>query len=169
VTDQHPELPLDPDRAGAGATPPPAARPRPAHHRPGLLAAVVAGGLVGAPARYLVSLALPTPRDGWPAATLIVNLAGAFVLGLLLEGLARSGPDAGWRRVVRLAAGTGFCGALTTYSTLAVEIDLLARHSRSGTALAYAVVSVVGGLVVTAAGIALAAAAHRAGRAGSPR
>jgi CrcB protein len=127
--------------------------------------AVVAGGLLGAPARYLLSLALPTPVDGWPTATFVVNIVGAFVLGLLLEALARSGPDVGWRRVMRLFAGTGFCGALTTYSTLAVELDLLAHHGRWGLAVGYALASVVTGLALAAAGVSLAAAVHPGGEA----
>ena len=157
MTDQLPELPVDPDPAQpAGSAP-----PRPAHTRPLLMLAVVAGGLLGAPARYLLAVALPTSAHGFPTATWVVNVAGAFVLGVLLEGLARSGPDLGWRRGVRLFAGTGFCGALTTYSTLAVELVLLADHGRWGLAAGYAAASVGAGLVMVAAGIWLAAALHR--------
>ena len=70
---------------------------------------------------------LPFEGAGWPWATFMINLAGAFILGALLEGLARSGGDTGWRQRVRLFAGTGFCGAFTTYSTLALEVSLLGQ------------------------------------------
>jgi fluoride exporter len=155
--DDHAELPLDPDVADA----PEPGRSRPAHARPLLWAVVAAGALVGAPARYLTSLALPTPAHGWPAGTFTVNICGAFLLGWLLEALARTGPDAGWRQVTRLALGTGFCGALTTYSTLAVETDLLVRDHHVVMALSYAVGSVLAGLLATTAGIAVAVAHHR--------
>ena len=150
MTDERPELPIDPDPA----TP---TRGRPVHLRPVFLAAVAAGGLLGAPARYLIAEELPTPGDGWPTATFATNLVGAFLLGVLLEGLARGGPDLGWRRTVRLVAGTGFCGAVTTYSTLAVEADLLVRDARWGLAVGYGAASVLAGLLATAAGIGLAA------------
>jgi fluoride exporter len=89
----------------------------------------------------------------------MVNLSGAFILGLLLEALVRSGEDVGWRRRARLAGGTGFCGGFTTYSTLAVETVQLARHGVWSTAALYVVVSVLGGLVAAVAGI-LVGAAH---------
>jgi len=93
-----------------------------------LLVAVAVGGAVGCLARYGIGLALPTPPTGWPTGTFLANLAGALLLGLLLEGLARTGPDTGWRQLARLGLGTGLLGAFTTYSTLAVELDLqLAR------------------------------------------
>ena len=142
MTDRHPQSPDAPSR--------------PAHHQPLLLLAVAAGGLLGTPVRYAVGRWLPTPADGWPTATFLVNVAGAFLLGLLLEALARRGPDVGRRRALRLFAGTGFCGALTTYSTLAVEVDLLADADRWPTALGYGVASVVAGLAAAAAGIAVA-------------
>ena len=88
-------------------------------------------------------------------------MVGAFVLGAVLEGLARRGPDIGWRQQARLFVGVGFCGALTTFSTLAVEADLLVRNNDAGLALGYGVGSVVGGMVVTAIGITAAAGHHR--------
>lgn len=138
--------------AGSDGRPP----VRALHLRPVALLAVAAGGLLGAPARYGLGLLFPTPADGWPTGTFLANLAGAFALGLLIAALARSGPDSGRRQQLRLFAGTGFCGALTTYSALAVETDLLARRGDIAVAVAYPLVSLLLGLLAAAAGIALA-------------
>jgi fluoride exporter len=147
--------PLDPDAESAG-------RPtRPLHVRPVSLLAVYAGGVAGTLARYGIAVADPTADRGWPTATFVVNLAGAFALGLLLEWLARAGSDTGWRQRVRLLLGTGFCGGFTTYSTVAVETDLLVRAHRPGLAAGYAVATVALGLVATAIGLAAAATLHR--------
>jgi CrcB protein len=151
VPDPNPELPLDPDAAddlfGARRLAP--------------FALVALGGFLGALARYGVEQWLPTRSGQWPAGTFLVNLVGAFILGALLEGLARGGADEGWRRQVRLLIGTGFCGALTTFSTLAVESDLLVRDHRTGVAIVYLLSSVVAGLVVTLGGIIAASRRHR--------
>jgi CrcB protein len=126
---------------------------------------VLAGGVLGAAARQAVEQALPTWAGHFPAATLVINLAGAFVLGALVAGLARLGPDSGVRRRVRLLAGTGFCGAFTTYSTLAVETVQLARHGAWSSAGLYLVVSAAGGLLAALAGITAGTAhAHRLAR-----
>jgi len=156
-TDSHPEIPLDPD----AVVPAEGARPVPLHTQPLLVFLVAAGGALGTAARFGVSLALPTTTGRWPLGTFLVNMVGSFVLGALIEGLARRGPDSGRRRQARLLLGTGFCGALTTFSTLAVESDLLVRSHNSGLALAYAAVSLAGGLVLTTLGVAAAAGPSR--------
>ena len=113
----------------------------------------MAGGVLGAAAREAIEQALPATRRGFPVATFVINLAGAFVLGMLLEALVRRGDDAGWRRRARLFGGTGFCGAFTTYSTLAVESVQLVRHGAWPTAVGYVAASVLAGLLVVAVGI----------------
>ncbi|QDG62509.1 CrcB family protein [Pseudarthrobacter sp. NIBRBAC000502771] len=132
---------------------------RPVHLHPGFVLVVIIGGILGALARYGVSGVLPAP-GGWPLPTLAINLAGAFLLGALLEALVRRGPDAGRLRLVRLLVGTGFMGAFTTYSTLAVEATTLVNTGRSADAVLYVGASVVAGAVATVAGIRLAAAQH---------
>ncbi|MGC0364735.1 CrcB protein [Rhodococcus sp. 27YEA15] len=131
------------------------AEPRPLHLRPQAIAAVAVGGLVGAPLRYLLGVAFPTNADSIPWTTFSINLAGALLLGVLLEALSRLGPDDGWRRCTRLGVGTGVLGSFTTYSTLAVDVDLLIRSHHLGSAALYAVATVVVGLIATTAGIAL--------------
>lgn len=129
------------------------------HRRPSSLLAVGVGGFVGTALRDLAQRSWPTAAGGWPTATLTVNLLGALVLGALLEHLSRSGPDVGRRRTLRLLVGTGFCGGLTTFSTLAVETDLLVRGEHVGLAVAYLLVSLVAGVAAAGLGAALAARA----------
>ncbi|MCV7355349.1 fluoride efflux transporter FluC [Mycolicibacterium fluoranthenivorans] len=131
--------------------------PSPLHMRPWAIAAVAVGGLVGAPARYGLGVAFPQSVGQWPVTTFAINVMGAFLLGVLLEGLTRVGPDTGWRQRVRLGVGTGVLGSFTTYSTLAVDIDELLRGHQWWAAGSYAAGSVLAGLVATVIGIAVAA------------
>lgn len=147
--------PVDPDSPA----------PRPLHLQPGALALVFLGGIAGTGMRYLLEELFPAHGTGWPWATFGINLSGSLVLGALLEVLALAGPDEGWRRRFRVLVGTGFCGSYTTYSSFALETAQLGHHGAPGTAIAYAAVSVVGGILCAWAGIALAGAALR-GRGG---
>jgi fluoride exporter len=157
VSDSHAELPIDPDVSPS--------RVRPLHLRPSSLAWVFAGGVVGTALRYTIELLLPHDAAGWPWGTFLINLSGAFILGALLEALARLGDDSGWRQRARLCAGTGGCGAFTTYSTLALESVLLGRNGHTATAMSYGVLSVVLGLVTAWLGIVVAAGVrHRRAR-----
>lgn len=133
---------------------PPVTSSRPAHAHPGLLLLVFAGGVAGTLLRFALATAVSGHR--FPLATYVTNVSGAFVLGALLEVLLRHGPDAGARRAARLCVGSGLLGAYTTYSTLAVETDLLVRDGHVGLAAAYAGGTVLAGLVAAAVGIGLA-------------
>ena len=132
---------------------------RPVHLHPGYVLVVIAGGVFGALARYGLSTLLPAP-GGWPLPTLVINLAGALLLGALLEALVRRGPDAGTRRIIRLLAGTGFMGAFTTYSTLALETNTLLGAGRVADGLLYLAATLIGGAGATVAGIWLGASCH---------
>jgi CrcB protein len=104
---------------------------------------VLVGGAVGAPLRYLTDVTVQRlHRSAFPWGTWTVNIAGSLVLG----GVASSAPD--W--LVTLA-GTGFCGALTTFSTFGYETVRLAEEGKSRTAVA----NVVGSLAVGSAAAAL--------------
>lgn len=151
---RHAELPLDPDSPDEDAV-------RPLHLRADALGLVLVGGALGTLCRHSLSLAAPGHSGQWPWATFVANMVGALVLGALLEALARLGSDDGWRQRLRVLVGTGFCGGLTTYSTLAVEADLLVRDHATGLAVAYLGVTLVVGLLATVAGIALATRWHR--------
>lgn len=160
-TDPYPTLPVDSDEV--------APTPGPLHRRPAALAAVAAGGVLGTSARYGAALSFSTPPGQWPVTTFAVNVVGALLLGILLEGLTRLGPDSGWRQRVRLGVGTGLLGSFTTYSTLAVETDLLLRGGHVAAAVTYAAASVLTGLVATWLGIAAGARIGGARRAETGR
>lgn len=127
---------------------------RPAHHSPGTIALVATGGAIGTGLRYGLILILP-PWHGIPVAILIVNVVGAFVLGLLLESLAELAPGHRLGRRLRLGVGTGVLGGFTTYSTLATDNVALALASPA-LALAYGVGTVIIGGLASIVGIALA-------------
>jgi fluoride exporter len=116
-------------------------------------AAILAGGAVGALARAGVAEALPRQPGQWPWATFIVNLFGAVLLGWVLTRLAeRVAPGRYWRFLL----GTGFCGALTTFSTFQIETFDLLRTGHGGVAVGYALASIVAGMGVAVAGVMLA-------------
>lgn len=121
-----------------------------------LWAAVVAGGALGTLLRLAAGELRPT-GDGWPLATGAVNLVGAaFLAWVAVRTAERMAPT----RLVRPLLGTGLCGGLTTFSGMQVEAVRLLRDDRPGPALAYLVVSVVGGLLV----VGLVARAARGAR-----
>ena len=134
-----------------------AARPAPLHLQPSALLAVAAGGLIGTGVRYGLGRAVPVESGAWPVTTFAINVVGALLLGILLESLVRIGPDTSWRRVVRLGVGTGALGSFTTYSALAVDTGLLLRDDEFVAAAAYALGTVLVGLVATGVGVALGA------------
>jgi CrcB protein len=109
------------------------------------LAAVFAGGCLGALARAGLAEWLPREPGGWPWATFAANLAGAALLGWALTRLQERMPPAAYRRPL---LGTGVCGALTTFSTLQIELLDLLDAGRSGLAAAYAATSLLAGFGV---------------------
>ena len=132
-------------------------RPHPfrvGHVRTRLQAAIVVGGVVGALARAGLEHAWPASAHGFPWATLTVNVAGTIVLGYVVTRLQERLPPSTYRRPL---VGTGLCGALTTFSTLQVELIQLLRHHEPALAAAYAAASLAGGL----AGVYLATALTR--------
>ncbi len=114
--------------------------------------------MLGASARYGISRLIPTTGTAFPWATLLTNLSGAFALGVVLvvavELLAPS-------RYLRPFAATGVLGGYTTFSTFAVEADLLVKNGRAGLALVYVAASIGGGLVAAWAGGAAGRVAAR--------
>ena len=130
-----------------------------AHLRPGLIGVVALGGALGSTARYELGRAVQ-PVDGWPLGTLLANLAGAFLLGAMLEALVRRGQESSGTRVIRLGLGTGVLGGFTTFSSLALELARLLAAGSAATALGYASLTLVLGFGACLAGVVLAARHH---------
>lgn len=148
---------------GGGGVPQPGPAPaRPAYRQGRLVGLVAVGGAVGTGARQGLGLLVPAVGD-LPVAILLVNLTGAFLLGLLLEWLLRSGPDEGRRRDLRLLVGTGVLGGYTTYSALALDGAAMISGGRPGLAVAYTVGSVLLGVAAAGLGVVLAGRLHRCG------
>jgi len=108
------------------------------------LAAIFAGGALGALARAaLGTLAVPDPAR-WPWPTFTVNIVGAFLVGYFTTRLLERLPLSSYRRPL---LGTGLCGGLTTFSTMQVETVKMLEHGHWALATAYTVVSIVLGLL----------------------
>ena len=102
---------------------------------------VFLGAMVGAPLRYLADRAVQTRHDSvFPWGTVSVNLVGCLILGALTgAGTALPGP-------LLTLLGTGFCGALTTYSTFSYETVRLAEQKAYFYAAMNVIISVIAGL-----------------------
>ena len=133
------------------------ASPRPSERA--VVAAVAAGGVIGAEARYGLAALQPHASGTWPWATLVTNLLGSLLIGVLMTLLQR-GPTAP-HPLLRPFLAIGVLGGFTTFSAFVVDTDALLRAHRPGVALAYVLVSVAGCLAATAVGIA--ATRRRAG------
>jgi CrcB protein len=113
--------------------------------------AVGVAGALGALLRH--ALGLLAGPVAWPWPTLGINVAGSFLLGLVTTWGAARFPS-----VVTAAAGTGFLGAFTTYSTFSVQTVSLVREGRLSAAGAYVALSLVLGVAAAAAGLAVGVA-----------
>ncbi|MFT4109817.1 FluC/FEX family fluoride channel [Propionicimonas sp.] len=132
--------------------------------RPVWLGVIMVGGTVGTAVRAALESAWPAVPGQWPWTTFWINLSGALVLGALLEVLAASGPDRGWRRGLRLGVGTGVLGGYTTYSTFSVETVSLVRSGALPVGVGYALASVVIGVGLAYLGARAARRLMRAAR-----
>jgi fluoride exporter len=119
------------------------------------LGAIFLGGALGALVRAGLAEALPDPGAGWPWATILVNVSGAALLGYWFTTLSHSS----YRRPLLT---TGFCGALTTFSTVQVELLEMLDAGRVGLASLYLATGVIAGLLAAQASTAVA---RRAGAA----
>lgn len=111
------------------------------------LAAVFAGGFIGAIARLALVESLPHGPLEWPWPTFIANLLGAFALGYFTTRLQERLPLSAYRRPL---LGTGFCGALTTFSTVELELFAMLDRGAVGLALGYAAASIAAGFALVA-------------------
>ena len=116
---------------------------------------VIAGAAVGAPLRYLGDRAIQSRHDSvFPWGTFAVNVIGSLVLGLVTGAVSAGGASL----QVQLALGTGFCGALTTYSTFSYETLRLLEDDARFFAAANVLVSIVAGVGAAFLGVAVSQA-----------
>ncbi|NNN14017.1 MAG: fluoride efflux transporter CrcB [Acidimicrobiaceae bacterium] len=116
-----------------------------------LLALVAVGGVAGAGGRVYLETAMAS--KGFPTATLIINLAGAFILGMVVT-MAQSSFVQNAAKF-RALFGTGICGGFTTFSTATLETFNLIRHSQFGLGIEYLILTVIGGVLAVYFGIVL--------------
>lgn len=117
-------------------------------HNRTIVAAVAAGGVAGAAARYGVALLIGAPV--WP--TLAVNIAGSFALGIVVAVTAHERSP---HPVIRPLVATGFLGAFTTYSAFALETVTMLRDGRPWLAVGFLGLSIGGGLAAVWAGMTI--------------
>jgi CrcB protein len=111
------------------------------------IGAIFAGGFLGAIARAEIAQAIPVRAGHWPWATFTVNILGAFLLGYFTTRLQERLPLSSYRRPL---LGTGFCGGLTTFSTMQVELLGMLDAGDVLLALAYSALSVTLGFAAVA-------------------
>ena len=111
------------------------------------------GGALGALARWGTAQALP-PDGGWPWATLLVNLTGCLLIGVLSGALANRSPEPAWARPF---LGVGVLGGYTTFSTAAVDV----LRADPATALIYLAATLVGAVLAVWLGTTVTEAVTR--------
>jgi CrcB protein len=115
------------------------------------LAAIYAGGVLGALARVGLAQATPHAAGGWPWGTFAVNMAGALALGYFFARIGDHPEDS----LAHPFLTTGICGTLTTFSTLQLELFEMGDGGHLGRATVYVGATLVAGFLCMRAGIAL--------------
>jgi CrcB protein len=118
---------------------------------PRRLAAIYAGGTIGALARVGLAQATPHGPGGWPWGTFAVNMAGALLLGFVVARLSDHPEDS----VAHPFLTTGICGTLTTFATLQLELFEMIDEGHLALAAAYLGATLAAGFLCIRAGIAL--------------
>lgn len=103
---------------------------------------VAMGAALGGILRFLFSLWFTLPNHKFPWPTLLVNLIGSFLLGLIYAYYSK--PDESM--LIRLFLATGFCGGFTTFSTFSMELLTLLQNGQYFTGMIYLLTSLIGGL-----------------------
>jgi fluoride exporter len=143
--DPFPDLPVDPDVTREADVPPP-------RIHTAVVAVVAVGGAIGALGRWAVAEALPHDGGRFPWDTLLTNVAGCFLIGVLMVLVIERLPH---QPLVRQFVGTGILGGFTTFSTYAVDTRTLVAAGHPGTAAAYLAGTLLVGLLAVVAGLRL--------------
>jgi CrcB protein len=117
-----------------------------------VLAAISAGGVLGALARYGVASALPHPAAGFAWSTFLINVTGCLLIGVLMVIVTEVVPH---RRLVRPFLGVGVLGGYTTFSTYIVDIHKMAAAGAPWIALAYLAGTLISAVLAVWAGHAV--------------
>jgi CrcB protein len=120
-------------------------------HGPRKLLAIYAGGVAGALARVGLAEAASTGPGLWPWATFAANMVGALLLGYFFMLFREHPPE----RLQHPLLGIGFCGTLTTFSTLQLELYEMVDGGHLGLAAGYCAATLAGGYLCVRLGIAL--------------
>jgi CrcB protein len=113
------------------------------------------GGALGAMARYGVGTTLPAPGNGFPAATLLINIAGSVAMGVLVGVLAKTTPQ--FQNEIRLFVAVGLFGGFTTFSSFSLDSIFLIERGEFVLATVY----IVGSVLLSVAGLWLGLLAMR--------
>lgn len=114
-----------------------------------LLLAVAIGGATGSVARYLIGVVFLRSSGTFPISTLLINVAGSFLIGLFARLF--DAPD--HNQILRVALTIGLCGGFTTFSTFSAETMTLLQEGKPGRAAIYISMSVVLSVLATFAGL----------------
>ncbi|MDP4022696.1 fluoride efflux transporter CrcB [Methylobacterium sp. NEAU 140] len=115
---------------------------------------VILGAGLGGGVRHGINVAVARalPGLGFPLATLLINVLGSFLMGVLAEGFALRGAAG---HPARLFLTTGMLGGFTTFSTFSLDAISLYQRGETGAAAAYVLASVIAGLAGLVAGLVL--------------
>ena len=141
--DPFPGFPVDPDATPEADVPPP-------RIHTAAIFAVAVGGALGALARWSVAQALPHEVGSFPWSTLVANVLGCFLIGVLMVLVIERWPD---QPVIRLFFGTGVLGGFTTFSTYSVDTRDLLAAGHPAAALIYVAGSLLLGLAAVVVGL----------------
>jgi fluoride exporter len=141
--DPFPGFPVDSDVTREADVPPPRIHTT-------ALGAVAVGGALGALARWGVAVALPHDSGQFPWSTLLTNILGCFLIGVLMVLVIERWPG---HPLVRPFLGTGILGGFTTFSTYTVDIRAMVAADRPASAAAYLVATLVVGLAGVVVGL----------------
>jgi fluoride exporter len=143
--DPFPGFPVDPEVTREADVPPPLLHAA-------VISVVTVGGAVGAFARWAVARGLPHDAGRFPWDTMLTNVTGCFLIGVLMMLVIERWPHG---KLVRPFVGTGILGGFTTFSTYAVDTRDLLAAGRPALAAAYVVGTLAVGLAAVALGLRL--------------